>query len=65
MEILFCSACYMHVHKCCYNFEPSLTILSQRVGEFLCDRCASHKLHNAKCVVCYGADGALKKMGEN
>jgi hypothetical protein len=39
-EILFCSRCYIHVHKCCYDFLPSLTVISQKVSEFLCDRCS-------------------------
>lgn len=56
-----CSKCHIHVHKCCYDFEPRLTVLSDRISEFLCDRCAQEE--EGHCLVCFGVDGPMKQIG--
>jgi hypothetical protein len=64
VEILLCSKCNTHVHKCCYNFEPNLTVVNDRISEFLCERCEREDLKGSKCIVCNGNEGAMKPIGE-
>ena len=62
LDILLCSECHVTVHKCCYDFQPSITPLSDRVSQFLCERCA--KGNRERCTVCQGSEGAMKSIGD-
>jgi hypothetical protein len=64
LEILLCSRCHIHVHKCCYDFEANLNVLSNRISEFLCDRCRCESIKSPNCVVCYGSTGAMKVLND-
>ena len=64
MEILLCSVCHIHVHKCCYDFEANLNVLSNRISEFLCDRCRCESVKSPNCVVCCGSTGAMKLIND-
>lgn len=65
LDILYCAKCTAKTHKCCYNFEANLTVINDRLSEFLCDRCAKETLRAKGCLVCQGADGLLKEVPNN
>ena len=60
--VLLCSGCNVTVHKCCYDFQPALTVLTETVSHFLCELCTAELPQPAKCLVCHGTEGAMKLL---
>jgi hypothetical protein len=50
------------VHKGCYDFEPALTVVTENLSEFLCERCRAEPAKPPSCLVCYGTEGAMKPL---